>query len=420
MDAHFQQQIARVDSVHRWLIAHSGGLDSQVLLSLAARHLPAGKLQVIHINHQLQAEAPQWSVFSEAQAKVLGLSHRTIAVSVSKNSENSARDARYQAFEALLQPGDCLLMGHHADDQAETLLFRLLRGAGLTGLSGIPERRSLGPGRIFRPLLQQPRAVLESWAQVQGLEWVEDPSNQTADYDRNYLRLQVMPLLAQRWPGFERRWGQTARVMAESESLLNEYLDRDLKPMMGAAMQLEVALLPLDAVRRSAILRRWLQRKGVAVSRAQLERIERELIGARRDAQPVLHMSGHSLRRYQGKLYCLPLQPLQPQPLSASLRVGSYDLGDGMLRIDAGPKGLKSLTGLMLERRQGGERLHPAGRGGHCSLKKLLQEAGIPPWQRTGWPVLKNSEEIVAVPGICVCEGWQSENDGFTVNWVPF
>lgn len=403
----------------RWLIGHSGGLDSQVLLHLAARHLPAEQLQVIHINHQLQSDARAWAAFSAAQAKQLGLAQQTLTVELEASSENSARDARYEAFSRQLVAGDCLLLGHHADDQAETLLFRLLRGTGLTGLAGIPAARTLAAGQLLRPLLQHSRAQLEQWAHAQQLSWVEDPSNALDDYDRNFLRNRVMPVLAQRWPGFAARWAHTAQLMVDTDQLLNTYLDQDLQRLVGPQQQLNCEKLPVAQPRRQALLRRWLQRQGVSAGAVPLAAIERELIGAQPDAQPLLQLGGRVIRRYRGQLYCLATMPVKPAVFSGALEIGEALLGDGVLTVATGEGGLKTLASVQLVRRQGGERLQPAGRGGHCSLKKLLQEAGIAPWQRASWPLLMVGEEVVAVPGICICENWQSRGVGFTVNWAP-
>lgn len=391
-----------------------------MLLHLAARHLPAEQLQVIHINHQLQSDALAWAAFSADQAKQLGLTQQTLIVELSSDSENSAREARYQAFSRVLQQGDCLLLGHHLDDQAETMLFRLLRGTGLTGLAGIPLTRTLAAGRLLRPLLQHGREELEQWADAAQLSWVDDPSNDRDDYDRNFLRNQVMPLLAQRWPGFARRWGNTARLAGQSEQLLNEYLDQDLAGLIGAQRQLNITGLPDAGPRRQALLRRWLQKSGVATGATQLMRLELELIAARPDAQPCLQLGDKVLRRYCQQLFCLPARPALPEPLGVPLQPGQFLLGDGQLTVSARTGGLKTLDGVQLVRRQGGERLQPAGRGGHCSLKKLLQEAGIPPWQRSHWPLLICADEVVAVPGVCVCENWQTSGFGFAVNWSPF
>ncbi|MBY4675659.1 tRNA lysidine(34) synthetase TilS [Marinobacterium arenosum] len=421
LDTLFQAEVARHPNVRRWLIGHSGGLDSQVLLHLAARHIPRDRLLVVHVNHQLQAAADYWVQFCQRNAQRLKLAFHLETVSPVDRSEQAARDARYAAFEQLLQAGDCLLLGHHADDQAETLLFRLLRGSGLTGLGGMPRQRPLGAGQLLRPLLDQPKSVLLQWAETARLDWVEDPSNRQLDYDRNYLRNEVMPRLAQRWPGFSRRWSRTADQLRETEQLLNRLLDRELQPLLledGGFDCQSLAGRPDDEQR--ALLRRWLQPDGVLLNRDQLQRVIGQLVNARADAQPRLRLADRELRRYRQRLYLRPAKSLPIDPFDGPLQPGEQRLSDGRLQIAPGQGGLKTLQGLQLVRRQGGERLSPQGRGGSCSLKQLLQEAGIAPWWREHWPLIVSDGKIVAVPRICVCEGWWSATDGYRLNWQPF
>jgi len=412
----------RSDS-RRWVIAHSGGLDSQVLLHLAARQLPAGQLLVLHINHQLQAQADQWQQFSAGQAQKLGLSHKTVRVSPLSSSEQDARDARYGAFAELMEAGDCLLLGQHGDDQAETLLFRLLRGSGLRGLGAMPRQRSLHSGYLLRPLLDISRAELEDWARHNQLDWVEDPSNRDSDYDRNFLRNQILPSLKQRWPGLVRQWCKTAQGLQRSEQLLNRYLDADLALLCGAFGELKLApLAEMDGIQRQHLIRRWCENgSGLLLSASQLDQIETNLIAARVDAQPRLQLQGCSLQRYRGALYLVAENELAGQQGLDLLTPGLFDLGDGQLSIERADQGLKTLDGLRLVRRRGGERCRPVGRGGSCSVKKLLQEHQVPPWLRTAWPLLMAGDEVVAIPGITICENWQGKKgQSFALSWHAF
>lgn len=417
----FLAQLSRIPKPERWIIAHSGGLDSQVLLHLACLALPKDQILVIHINHGLQAEATAWADFSQQEALALGVSHQVISISPVDGSEQAARQARYQGFESVLSEGDCLLLGHHADDQAETMLFRLVRGAGLKGAAGMPVQRKLAKGNLFRPLLPFMRAELERWASRVQLDWVEDPSNTCSDYDRNYLRNQVMPLLEQRWQGFSKRWSATANLLADTDELLNGYLNQDLQHIVGELGQLKLTAMPTLQDRRYwPLVRRWCSSAGVELTQKQQGQVESQLLRAREDAQPMLRIGDHAIRRYRQALFVLQYPAREEILTETFLSEGECQLGDGVLSITAKTTGLKTLDGLQLRRRQGGERLRPANRNGSCSLKKLLQEAGIPPWWRERWPLLYKDDEIVAVPGVCVCLGWWSENGGFQLNWQPF
>ncbi len=407
--------------IQRWLVAHSGGLDSQCLLHLAAEHLPRQAILVVHVNHHLQTEAETWAAFSEAQAKALGVAHVCIDVRPEKQSENAAREARYQAFSVLLGSSDCLLMGHHADDQAETMLFRMLRGAGLVGMAGMPRYRDLARGKLLRPLLHCGRQQLEEAAEERKFEFVIDPSNQTEDYDRNYLRHQVMPLLKKRWPALLQRWQRNADLAAQGSDLLTLYLEQDLKLCSPAIDQLDLKRWwAMNSLKHKELLRLWVfKATAERLNERQVEQITRDVINASEAADPRFHLTKATLRRYRHHLYLVPNDLVSGKGVQR-IAEGVAAFSDGELRIGADSHGLKTLKGITMQRRKVGERCRPHGRGGSVSVKKLLQEAGVLPWQRTDWPLLYSGEEVVAVPGICVCEGWYSENAGFSVLWCPF
>ena len=192
----------------RLLVALSGGLDSTLLLHLAVHcHGHSGAVRAVHINHQLQPNASETESFCRDLCGRLGvpLVVETVTVGSGGNSdggiEEAARKARYSALEAMVQRRDLVLMAHHGDDQAETVLFRMLRGSGVAGLAGMPFSRALGPATLVRPLLGFERAELERWARSAGLSWVDDPSNIDQRFDRNFLRHTVLPALRERWPG---------------------------------------------------------------------------------------------------------------------------------------------------------------------------------------------------------------------------
>lgn len=424
LQRYFNQQLDNhPGKVKRWVIGLSGGLDSVVLLHLAARALPASQLLVVTIDHQLQAESAQWAAFCGRLAASLNLPfhQQQVIVADGASLERVARDARYQAFEDILRPDDCLLLAHHLDDQAETLLFRFLRGAGVRGMAGMPQRRPLGQACLYRPLLAVSRQVLYRWAVTEQLQWIEDPSNDDPSFDRNYLRHHILPLLHQRWPRFTHRWAATAEYMRESEQLLDDLAALDMAAVVvgdGLGCQ---SLMGLSQRRRHNLLRYWCRRVGVSLGESQLVAIT-QLINAADDRQSLLSFGSLQLRRYQGVL-------LLQTALGAfewghrSLSLSGVQIPQGCLDVsyDSGVTGLQSLDGVMLRNRREGDRCRPIGRGGSCSLKKLFQEHKIPAWQRNSWPVCVVGDEIVALPGICLCEGWQSEEKGrgFTLKWRP-
>lgn len=401
----------------RWLIAHSGGLDSQLLLHLAANKLPNSSILVVHVNHHLQVEADSWAEFSRRQAERYGLKHCVVDVWPKGQSENAARNERYQAFEELMEEGDVFLLGHHADDQAETLLYRMLRGSGLAGMGGIPASRTLGEGYLLRPLLGCSREQLESAVSELALDYVSDPSNDQDDYDRNYLRNQVLPVLKLRWPKLTHRWSENAALFQESNDLLEQYLAGDLKLCSSRPDQFELdAWSEMDAIKQSALLRHWFfSVLNLRVNSQVLDNIISEVIEARPDADPLLSLGAVTLRRYQNSLYLVPDINERLESIQV-VSDGDFDLGDGCLQVRGLPPELK----LTISRRQGGESCTPIGKK-HRPVKKILHEAKITPWHREQWPLAYSDDNLIAVPGVCLCQGFPiEENHEFSVLWHPF
>lgn len=427
---HIEQQFTKAlrqaesgTDIRRWVIGLSGGLDSMVLLALAARILPTDQIVVLHVDHQLQIHSSQWRDFCQRQAQQRNLSYHSVSVNVdaSASLERAARDARYQAFEEFLGVGDCLLLAHHSNDQAETMLYRLLRGAGLRGLSGIPLTRPVGAGQLLRPLLQQSRAELQNWADQNHLDWIDDPSNLDPTFDRNFLRHQVMPLLESRWPGFVGRWQSTAEYMSDADQLLDELAAIDLSHIASQFAALDLNLLSeLSLSRQRNLLRFWIAKQGGGrISRQQLGIVFSDVIAAQPDSSPELQLGERLLRRYRNNLYLTIASETDIEWPALPLTEAGVSLSQGELQIEVADSGLKTLAGVGIRNRRDGDRCRPVGRGGSCPLKKIFQEKNIPPWLRAQWPVCVVGDEIVAVPGICICEGWQSGKNvtGFVLQW---
>lgn len=421
-------RLAAETDTRRWIIAFSGGLDSSLLLELCARLKLPQPLLAIHVDHQLQAASSDWAEHCLRQCRRLNIPLHIRHVQPASASEAAARDARYRVFESLLQPGDCLLLAQHADDQAETLLLRLLRGAGVAGLAGMPATRVLGQGRLLRPLLALSRAQLEQGAAELGLVSVEDPSNARDHYDRNWLRLHILPGLKQRWPGLLQRCGDTAALMGEADELLRERAEEDYRTCRlesaagGTALSLS-ALRQLSTARQRNLLHHWLaEHSGQRVARQRLLSLMQSMLSPRVDAEPVERLKKVQLRRYRDGLYLLP-DPLPVPGEPVQVMVGqSLTLALGRLswrRVGPNERGLAEGRILTLTYRQGGERLRPLGRGGSVSLKQYLQEAEVPPWLRPLQPLLLLDGELLALPGIGRCEGPWVEN-GWLPEWDAF
>ncbi len=396
-----------------YLLAYSGGLDSTVLLHLLAQ--AGAPLRAVYVDHGLQPDSAAWGAHCRAlcqRLEVVFTLHRVQAhPAPGESPEAAARRARYQALADILAADEALLTAHHQDDQAETVLLQLLRGAGPRGLAAMPAARPLGRGWHLRPLLAYPRADLLAYAQAHELHWVDDPSNACLDYDRNFLRHQLMPVLRQRWPAAGRTLGRAARACAEASELMAELAAQDLAAAGAGTDRLPLAgVRGLSLARRRNALFHWLRQRGArAPSAAQMAQIE-AMLAAAGDAAPRLDWDGWSLRRYRDALYLLPAGACRPLSLALDWdgRVPLDLPGLGRLVMKpARGRGLRRecvAGGLRVTFRQGGERCRPVGMRHSRPLKKLLQEAGVPPWQRQRIPLLFIDGQLAAVVGYWVCE----------------
>jgi len=414
-------------SAPAWRVALSGGLDSTVLLHLLARlarreALPP--IAAIHVHHGLQAVADAWPEHCQAFCDTLGVPLRVERVRVDGGAslERAAREARYIAFTALLGAGECLLTGQHRDDQAETVLFRLFRGAGVRGLAGMSACRPLGAGLLLRPLLGISRDELEHYACSHGLSWVEDPSNACDDHDRNYLRNRLLPLIARRWPAAGETIARSAEHLAEADGLLAELAEVDLKaaeqqthyrgmPLPSLAIG---ALAVLSESRQCNALRHWLTPLARLPDSAHWAGWL-DLRDARADAEPVWRLADGELRRASGRLWWLANAWFTFIPRAQSWTDASQSLvltGNGSLLFDGDPP----RGPLEVRYRQGGEVMALPGRG-HRDLKRLLNEAGVPAFLRGRLPLLWRADELLGVallPELRVEPG-----QAWTLRWIP-
>ncbi|BFM17283.1 tRNA lysidine(34) synthetase TilS [Maricurvus nonylphenolicus] len=421
-----RRELPALEGVKRWVVGLSGGLDSSVLLhglSLCGFSQP---IIACHIHHGLSDHADQWQEHCQSFCAELGVAFVDRAVAVSNlggGVEEAARQSRYQAFEDLLEPGDCLLLAHHRDDQAETLLLRLMRGAGPKGLAAIPAQRPIGKAQLYRPLLELSRGELEAYAQTHELRWVEDDSNSDEGFDRNYLRRQVMPLLQARWPEFSRNWQASAELCRQQSELSEALAVDDLAEMdpqrdrAGHNLSLK-ALQQLPSSRRQLLLRVWCEQLNIACpSRAQLLQIEQQLISHRQDSEAEVQWAGYSMRCYQQRLY-LYLTPATPEPgwTTSWDLTHSLSLGSSQLQTEQADVGLQAGREYGVCYRSGGERCKPQGRNHSQTLKKLLQEYGLQPWLRDRVPLLYLGDQLVAVGDLWICDGYAVEG-GLKIDW---
>lgn len=406
---------ALTDTFGRVVVAFSGGLDSTVLLHAVVESIDdRRRVLALHVNHGLSPRADEWQRHCRSVSDALGIVHTHVCVKVESHDspEAAARDARYAAFRDFLAAGDALWLAHHRDDQAETLLWKLMRGGGAAALAGMPESRRLGAGYLRRPLLDVSRADIAAWASARGLRWIDDDSNADARFDRNFIRRDVMPVLRRRWPDAALRLHNAGRRFADEAVLLRAELDRRLDEL-GAERARIPASIAADP-RALPLLRRWLDRAGIiGVRERVLIEIARQTGSAINRAPQVQVATGFSVRRFEQRLYLVADPP--PEFAATTLRLGEEltTPAGRLVSTRADGLGLRSDVEIVEVRaRRGGESLRPAGRNGSRTVKRLLYEARIPPWLRSTYPLIYVEDRLAAVPGVAVDAAFARVADG--------
>jgi tRNA(Ile)-lysidine synthase len=375
-------------SVKRIAVGLSGGVDSVVLL----HQLKDRGVSAIHVHHGLSANADAWADFCRSLCKRLGIPLSVVRVRVRKSGkglEAAAREARYAAFRK--SSADVIALAHNLDDQAETVLMNLLRGAGVRGASGMAEESRLGAKRLWRPLLRTPRVDIEKYARENKLRWVEDDSNANQALTRNFIRRSVGPLLERKFPQWKQSLARAARHFAKKQA------------------------------GREDLLRAFLRSKGLkAPSEAKLAEMLKQL--AANGSRTLIEHEGARLRMHRGKVLVENRAPRAFVPLQWS--------GERRLELPGGELRFRRVRGkgialtqseLSVRPRSGGERLQPDPRRPRRTLKNLFQEAGVPAWERDGVPLLFSGDELVCIPGIGVDARWRASDKsfGWVAEWRP-
>jgi len=394
------------EEIERVYLAYSGGLDSSVLLHLLVSSERSLPVIPWHVNHGLLDSAGQMEQFCVQQAHSYGLEIRVDRLqlgAIGSNIEAEARQQRYRLFASHCEPGDCVLTAHHADDQAETFLLNALRGSGSAGLRGIAARRELGSSLLLRPLLDYTRQQLEDYASHHELAWFNDPSNRDNRFDRNYLRNEVIPRIATRWPQFQTSLASSCRLQADTQHILDEVAQLDFRALArdahGGEPTLDLrGLLQLSAQRGKNLLRYWIANAGLAaLPGARLRELMHQL-GAKAGAMPQVAMPDYSIRLYDRRLFlvrhaasrdCHGVYEFGLQPVieikQCKLRLRRADLFDR----------------LGIEDRQQRVTLRFRGKGqlgaDRHRLKRLFQKQRIPPWERQSTAQVYLDDELVGL-----------------------
>lgn len=419
------ETLAKLDVQGRLLVAYSGGCDSTCLLHALIALKPAQPVLALHVNHGLSPQAQAWQDHCQAFAECLGVAFIAEQVRVDPRGEGleaAARQARYGAFARHLQAGDLLLMAHHGDDQAETVLLRLFRGAGARGLAGMQATRALANARLARPWLALGRADIERYARLFDLQYVDDESNAQVHFDRNFIRHRLMPLVAERWPEAAHSITRAATLLGQQESLLEH---QDAKALVELSPRVErlgesIEFGPLQAwpeAQSARLLRHWLAGFGLNPSLAQLEQIISQL-AAGDDRQPGMQLGGVEIRRFRARLYCFSSLAA---PGNTALVCDTADdasaLPDGSVLMFKPTGGGLRPGRYSIRFRQGAMRGHPSTRGHSQTLKKLLQQYRLEPWLRDRIPLLYQGDELAAVGDLWIEKSHYVAEQGVTPSW---
>ena len=422
-----ESALTRCHNPKHLYIGYSGGVDSHVLLHLCATSLKLNdKITAVYVHHGLQAEADSWALHCKNTAESLGVGFILLRVNAvaapGESPEEAARNARYTALKSLIGVGDALLVAQHRDDQLETVLLQLFRGGGLRGLSAMPERMAFGRGVMLRPLLNVAKSAIDAYARTWDLSWVEDPSNLSHDYDRNFLRHAVLPLLKQRWPACDKTVARSARHCADAQAVISTLTEKLFQQVFNAADRtLSISRLQsYEIPQQQMVIRQWFQALGLKMpALAFVERVQTEVLAAREDSDPQLSGQGYSVRRYRDRLYCL--KSAAPDSVQNTI----WPAGQASIKV-SGRQSLScmpSSAGISREQwqkaavtvtaRTGGEKIRLPGRIGRHALKKLFQEAGIPPWEREVIPLIYLDDKLAAVGDLWIsAEFYSDENQG--------
>jgi len=427
--------------VNSYRVGFSGGADSTALLHALSKIYPQLDVPVsaVHVNHGIHPEADHWQLECEKFCRQHGIELTCLRIKLKncsgKGQEAEARHLRYEAIASLLEPADCLLTAHHADDQAETLLLNLMRGSGVDGLSGMPESRPLGRGFLQRPLLRFKNSALRDYLHQNEIEWTEDPSNQHLNHDRNFVRHEVIPLLERRWPEVSQRLLLTREAMSDARHLLERLADEYLELNLVHPFVLHItAQCRANAELFKLLIRRWMKESdATGIPVYQLDSFCEQARRTGNDHNIAVHWDGWILRWYKNRLWLHTAKEILPCPAvkwpkgQSEIDLGR-DAGRLVLKsIDPPASRLEAFMGVSPdgEFSVGGRSNMEASvisQGGHHkSLKNLFQAADIPPWLRDSIPLCKLEGELVAMGDWYINEqfaAWLSEN-GLSLSWRP-
>ena len=421
--------LARLPLPKKYWVGYSGGADSTALL--AAMHECRDQLQAplraIHFHHGLQDSADDWQEHcrSFCRSRDIELVSERLEISLTERSslEEEARNCRYRAIAGILGEQEMYLTAHHAEDQAETLFINLMRGSGVEGLAGIPALRTLDKGWVARPLLDQHRSDLVQFLETRRIEWLTDPSNEDTGFDRNYLRQALFPQLEKRWPGVVKRLSRTARNARVTATAMAEFIENQSGDLIRDPSKMPLQkLLELEPEMQTLIIRQWLRRHEVpALPESRLKEFLDQLGGSNLTSQAEVQWGDWMIKRYQRDIWLHRRKPLMACPTVNWESGNSLDLGPDSGQLTLQGKAVTIPDSWQVRAREGGDRIRLLPNGHSVRLKQLFQAAIVPPWLRSGIPVLEWDGEPVALGDWVIghrLKNWLFEND-LEYNWRP-
>lgn len=418
-------------------IAYSGGMDSSVLLHLVHENISSieQSLEVVYVNHGLHEKSNEWAEFCRRQCKDYGVTFTQLdikeALPKGCSIEAWAREQRYSLLAEIMNDNDLLLTAHHQDDQVETFFIQALRGGGPRGLASMPLYKKTMKGIHVRPLLEFRHSELATYAKEHELSWHDDPSNAETRYDRNYLRHKVLSIVEQRWPAYRETISRLVSHQQDYKVLLDEIGREDLSRVLSAdTFNLQVdQLRKLSVERQKNILFTWIQERQLEPPGSKhIKKIISDLITADNDNAPCVNWKDVELRRYRNGLYAskrlvMPIENnkyewniLETLIIEDEVLMASSESGTGVSKDKVKNKKV------IVQYRQGGEKLKPHNKTHSKTVKQLFQERGVLPWLRDRFPLIYVDEELAVIPGLCIDKKYAADKDepSWKIEWSGY
>ncbi len=399
-------------------IGLSAGIDSNMLLHWLNTYrdqLPP--ITAIHVNHQWHGEdSVIWANFAKNSAERYGFEfiHYDVVIDIDqKGAEACGREARYIKFAESMVDNGLLVVAHHRSDQAETVMYRLLRGSGTLGLGGMRDLTQLKFGdhvlSVCRPFLSISKAELYKAGEMMNVPWMEDYTNHGTEEARNQIRNAIFPMVARYFPHYEQTFARSAQLIQESDELLLEIAQEDYVQSAESTCFDLSKFTQLSQLRQRNVLRYWLKIHDIILEKRQFDEFLSMFIEKKPTSQSCFSIDAWQVRAYKNKLYLMPIFGVKPPEFQ-------YEL----IEAENAPS-LNFWNNLQLElvTREDGLSFHPMWRNKSQTLKKLLQEIELEPWLRTHIQILrdKNSQQIVWVQYLGLCYSYKEICQSF--GYIP-